>query len=101
MKVICSGAAIICYYESVGILGKANNMVVEKQKTNAGAANGASASAGAQAANQPRRKGDPVIVLDDKLRQDMKQLRALLEETQRLVGILYEREFGVKFKKSS
>jgi len=74
-------------------------MVVEKQKTNANVANGA--SAGAQAANQPRRKGDPVIVLDDKLRQDMKQLRALLEETQRLVGILYEREFGVKFKKSS
>jgi len=67
-------------------------MTTEKQKTNA--------SAGAQAANQPRRKGDPVIVLDAKLRQDMKRLRAQVEENQRLVDILYEREFGVKFKKS-
>jgi len=75
-------------------------MTTEKQKTSSGAANGANASAGAQAANQPRRKGDPVIVLDAKLRQDMKKLRALVEENQRLVDILYEREFGVKFKKS-
>jgi len=76
-------------------------MVVEKQKTNANAANGASASAGAQAANQPRRKGERTIVIDDELWEDLRQLRALMEETKRRVEILHEREFGVKFKKSS
>jgi len=75
-------------------------MVVEKQKTNANAANGASASAGAQAANQPRRKGERTIVIDDELWEDLRRLKELVLENQRLVGILYEREFGVKFKKS-
>lgn len=74
-------------------------MTTEKQKTGSGAANGA--SAGAQAANQPRRKGDPVIVLDAKLRQDMKRLRAQVEKTQRQVEILYEMQLGVKPPKSS
>jgi len=77
-------------------------MTTEKQKTGSDAANGASAGAqAAKAANQPRRKGDPVIVLDAKLRQDMKRLRALVEKTQRRVEILYEMQLGVKPPKSS
>jgi len=74
-------------------------MTTEKQKTNAGAANGA--SAGAQAANQPRRKGERTIVIDDALWEDLRKLGKALEENKRLVGILYEREFGVKPKESS
>jgi len=73
-------------------------MTTEKQKTSANGANGA--SAGAQAANQPRRKGERTIVIDDALWEDLRRLKELVLENQRLVGILYEREFGVKFKKS-
>jgi len=74
-------------------------MTTEKQKTGSGAANGA--SAGAQAANQPRRKGERTIVIDDALWEDLRKLQAVMEETKRRVEILHEREFGVKPKRSS
>jgi len=82
-------------------------MTTEKQKTNAGAANGASASAGAQAleALMVKRaeyeRGVKITVTYEEIAQAMVGLRERIEEAARLVEILYERQLGVKPKRSS
>jgi len=79
-------------------------MTTEKQKTNAGAANGASAGAQAleafMAKQKERQRGGKVAITDEEFWQAMVGLKELVLENQRLVGILYERETGVKPKKS-